>query len=209
MSFVEQIKEATVNGNANELSEIIKRIVATGIPPAEIIQNGLVEAMSIVGKGFQNGEIYLPEMVASAHAMKTALEILKSAMVGKDIKTIATVVIGTVKGDLHDIGKNLVGIMMEAGGCKVIDLGIDVSAQRFIEAVKTHRPHFLGLSALLTTTMPAMKETIETLGREGLREKIKVLVGGAPITQKYAMAIGADGFAANLGEVEGLLKSFL
>jgi 5-methyltetrahydrofolate--homocysteine methyltransferase len=148
-------------------------------------------------------------MLIAARAMKAGLEKLKPLMVGEEVKALATVVLGTVKGDLHDIGKNLVGIMMEGAGMKVIDLGVDIAPEKFAEAVKNEKPGFIGLSALLTTTMPAMKQTIDALEKEGIRDSVKVLVGGAPVTQKFADEIGADGYAENAAEVVDSVKSML
>jgi 5-methyltetrahydrofolate--homocysteine methyltransferase len=148
-------------------------------------------------------------MLIAARAMKAGLAKLKPLMVEGDVKTLATVVLGTVKGDLHDIGKNLVGIMMEGAGMKVFDVGVDISPEKFVEAVKENKPQFVGLSALLTTTMPSMKETLEALEEAGVRGDVKVLVGGAPVTQKFAEEIGADGYAENAAEVVDRIKAML
>ena len=165
--------------------------------------------MAVVGEKFKNNEFYVPEMLISARAMKAGLEKLKPLMLGDEVNSLASVVLGTVKGDLHDIGKNLVGIMMEGSGCKVIDLGVDIAPEKFVEAVNIHQPQFLGMSALLTTTMPSMKETIEALEAAGIRSSVKVLIGGAPVTKNFADEIGADDYAENAAEVVDKIKAML
>jgi len=209
MAVLDEIKDATIAGNRDKTVEAIDQALADGNAPGDIIQNGLIEAMAVVGEKFKNNEIYVPEMLIAARAMKAGLAKLKPMMVGEEMKSLATVVLGTVKGDLHDIGKNLVGIMMEGAGMNVIDLGVDISPEKFAEAVKNEKPGFIGLSALLTTTMPAMKQTIDALENEGIRKDVKVLVGGAPVTQKFADEIGADGYAENAAEVVDRVKELL
>jgi 5-methyltetrahydrofolate--homocysteine methyltransferase len=209
MAVLDELKEATITGNRDKTVEAVDQALSGGMSPGDIIQNGLIEAMTVVGEKFKNNEIYVPEMLIAARAMKAGLEKLKPMMVGDEVKALATVVLGTVKGDLHDIGKNLVGIMMEGAGMKVVDLGVDIAPDKFAEAVKNEKPEFIGLSALLTTTMPAMKETIAALEKEGIRGDVKVLVGGAPVTQKFADEIGADGYAENAAEVVDRVKEML
>jgi 5-methyltetrahydrofolate--homocysteine methyltransferase len=209
MPVIDEIKEWTIAGSMEKTISAIDRAISQGISPADIIQDGLIEAMAVVGDKFRSNEIYVPEMLIAARAMKAGLAKLKPMMVGDEVRTLATVVLGTVRGDLHDIGKNLVSIMMEGSGCKVIDLGVDIAPDKFVEAVAAHRPEFIGMSALLTTTMPAMKETIAALKAAGKRESVKVLVGGAPVTQKYADDIGADGYAENAAEVVDKIKALL
>ena len=209
MAVIDEIKEATISGNREKTTTAIDQALADGMAPGEVIQTGLIAAMAVVGEKFKNNEIYVPEMLIAARAMKAGLAKLKPLMVDGDVDALATVVLGTVKGDLHDIGKNLVGIMMEGAGCKIYDLGVDISPEKFTEAVKEHKPQFIGMSALLTTTMPAMKETIEALENAGIRKDVKVLVGGAPVTQKFADEIGADGFAENAAEVVDSIKSMI
>lgn len=201
--------EATIAGDLDNTLSEIDQALNSGVAPGDIIQNGLIKAMDVVGQKFKNNEIYMPEMLVAARAMKAGLSKLKPLIVGDDVKTLASVVLGTVKGDLHDIGKNLVGIMLEGAGCKVTDLGVGVSPEDFVAAVKTHRPQFLGLSALLTTTMPGLKLTIEALENAGLRQEVKVLVGGAPVTQKYSDQIGADGYAANAAEAVDKIRALV
>jgi 5-methyltetrahydrofolate--homocysteine methyltransferase len=188
---------------------LTKQAIDEGIEADRIIQEGLIAAMVVVGKEFGEGKIYIPEMLIAARAMKSGLEVVKPLLVGGKIKSIAKVVLGTVKGDLHDIGKNLVGMMLEGCGVEVIDLGVDVSPEKFVEALKTHQPQFVGMSALLTTTMTAMEVTIKALEESGLRQNVKVLVGGAPVTQAFADEIGADGFGSSASEAMDLIKEAL
>lgn len=209
MNLLEEIKIAVVSGNSEETVAGIHRAISKNITPGDIIQMGLIEAMAVVGEQFKNSEIYVPEMLIAARAMKSGLQILKPLMVGSDVKSLASVVIGTVKGDLHDIGKNLVGTMMEGAGCRVIDLGVDIAPEEFVEAVDVHKPDFLAMSALLTTTMPMMRETIATLEKNGKRRAVKVLIGGAPISQKFADEIDADGYAGNAAEAVDKIKAMV
>jgi len=209
MNLLDEIKHSVVSGKMEETIAGINTAISTGIAPGDIIRMGLIEAMTVVGEQFKNSKIYVPEMLIAARAMKTGLQILKPLMVGSEVKSLASVVIGTVKGDLHDIGKNLVGIMMEGAGCKVTDLGVDIAPEKFVEAVNVHNPDFLAMSALLTTTMPAMRETIAALEKNGKRNLVKVLIGGAPISQKFADEIGADGYAGNAAEAVDKIKAMV
>ena len=209
MSEFQTVEAATIAGDSELTVHSIRQLLDGDIPPVDIIQKGLILAMAVVGDKFKKNEIYVPEMLMAAKAMKAGLEELKPLLVNEDLETLATVVIGTVKGDLHDIGKNLVGIMLEGAGCKVIDLGVDLEPEQFVAAVLEYKPQFLGLSALLTTTLPAMKATIDALKEAGVREDVKVLVGGAPVTQKYADSIHADGFAENAAEAVDKIKAML
>ena len=209
MAVLDEIKAATIAGNMDNTVAGIEQALSEGMSPGDIVQNGLIEAMGVVGEKFKTNEIYVPEMLIAARAMKAGLAKLKPLMVEGDVKTLATVVLGTVKGDLHDIGKNLVGIMMEGAGMQVFDVGVDISPEKFVEAVKENKPQFVGMSALLTTTMPSMKETLEALEEAGLRGDVKVLVGGAPVTQKFAEDIGADGYAENAAEVVDRIKAMI
>jgi 5-methyltetrahydrofolate--homocysteine methyltransferase len=209
MNRLDEIKHSVVSGKMEETIDGINMAISTGIAPGDIIRMGLIGAMTVVGEQFKNSEIYVPEMLIAARAMKAGLQILKPLMVGNEAKSLAAVVIGTVKGDLHDIGKNLVGIMMEGAGCKVIDLGVDIAPEKFVEAVNVHKPDFLAMSALLTTTMPAMRETIAALEKNGKRGLVRVLVGGAPISQKFADEIGADGYADNAAEAVDKIKALV
>jgi len=209
MSVMDQIKDATITGNHNGVAEFTRQALSEGVSPATVIQEGLIPAMAIVGDKFKNGDIFVPEMLVAARAMKAGLAILKPLMVGAEVKNSAKVVLGTVKGDLHDIGKNLVGIMLEGAGMEVIDLGVDIPPEKFIGAIKDHQPGFVAMSALLTTTMPNMQATIEALKAEGLRDSVKVLVGGAPVSEEFAAKIGADGYADNAAAAVDKIKEFL
>jgi len=209
MSILMEVKEATLAGDQGRVSALTKQAIDEGIEADRIIQEGLIGAMVVVGKEFGEGKIYIPEMLIAARAMKSGLEVVKPLLVGGKIKSIAKVVLGTVKGDLHDIGKNLVGMMLEGFGVEVIDLGVDVSPEKFVEALKTHQPQFVCMSALLTTTMLSMEVTIKALEESGLRQKVKVLVGGAPVTQAFADEIGADGYGSSASEAMALIKEAL
>ena len=209
MNNITQIKEATIAGNMPQVIELTDLALKTGVGPEDLIQQGFIPAMEVVGDKFATGEIYVPEMLLAARAMKAALDKVKPLLVGKEIKTLGKAVIGTVQGDMHDIGKNLVAMMFEGSGFEVIDLGVDVLPDEFIDAVKNHSPDLIGLSALLTTTMNSMEMTIVKLVEAGLRDGVKVLVGGAPVSQLFADEIGADGYAANAGEAVKLAKKLL
>jgi 5-methyltetrahydrofolate--homocysteine methyltransferase len=209
MPLLEEIKESTIDGDADKTVELVRKAINDGIGIDHIIQNGLTAAMEVVGELFSENEIFVPEMLVAARAMQEGLKVVKPYIRADEVKSLATVVIGSVKGDLHDIGKNLVGMLLEGSGCKVIDVGIDVSAEKFIEAVREHQPQFLALSALLTTTMPQMKLVIDALKEANLNQKVKVLIGGAPVTQKFADEIGADGYAADAGAAVKKIKELL
>jgi methylmalonyl-CoA mutase cobalamin-binding domain/chain len=197
MSKIQEIAEAIEAGKGKNVQDLITAAMGEGMKPMEIMQ-GMIDAMGAVGEKFKTGEIYVPEMLIAARAMKKGLEVLKPCLVGESGATVGKFVIGTVAGDLHDIGKNLVAMMAESQGFEVIDLGVDVKAEKFIEALKANPDcRVLGISALLTTTMPAVKETINALTAAGVRAQVKVMVGGAPITQRFVDDIGADGFAAD------------
>ncbi len=209
MSILMEVKEATLAGDQDRVSALTKQAIDEGIEADQIIQEGLIGAMVVVGKEFGENKIYIPEMLIAARAMKSGLEVVKPLLVGGKMKSIAKVVLGTVKGDLHDIGKNLVRMMLEGVGVEVIDLGVDVSPEKFVEALKTHQPQFVGMSALLTTTMTSMEVTIKALEESGLRKNVKVLVGGAPVTQAFADEIGADGFGKSASEAIDRIKEAL
>jgi 5-methyltetrahydrofolate--homocysteine methyltransferase len=204
-----EIKEATMIGEQHTVEELTRKAIEQSADAEQIIQDGFISAMSVVGEKFGNGEIYIPEMLRAARAMKCGMEILKPLLVGNKVHTLAKVVIGTVKGDMHDIGKNLVGMMLEGSGFEVVDLGIDVSVDKFVDAVKQYHPRFLAMSALLTTTMEKMKMIIEALEEAGLRQGVSVFVGGAPVNQGFADEIGADGFGINAGQAAELMKRML
>jgi 5-methyltetrahydrofolate--homocysteine methyltransferase len=191
---MEKLREAVVAGKVKDTTERVQQLLLEGTAPDVMMNDAMIPAMDVVGDLFQKGEFYLPEMLMAAKAMKAGLEILKPRMVQGEATSAGTVVIGTVRGDMHDIGKNLLSIALEGAGFKVVDLGIDVSPEAFVESVKEHQPQVLGLSALLTTTMIAMREVIEAVQEAGLRDTVKVMIGGAPVTREYADEIGADFF---------------
>jgi len=202
-----KIQNATIKGDQEQVVKLTHQFIAEGRDPDEIIQNGYIPAMEFVGDKYSNGEFFVPEMLMAARAMKSALEILKPLLVSQGTGKQATFVLGTVRGDLHDIGKNLVGMMLEGANINVIDLGVNVMPESFLDAVEKHAPQFVGLSALLTTTIDAMRETVKLLKNANL--KVKILVGGAPITQKFADEIGADGYAEDAGEAVKRVKEML
>jgi len=187
--------EKILAGDREGIEALTKEAVGKGTSVAKIINEYLMPAMEEVGRQYEEGEMFIPEMLMAAHAMQAGMAILKPLIVGDEVKTAGGVVIGTVQGDLHDIGKSLVGMMLESAGFEVHDLGTDVAPARFVAAVRDEKPAILGLSAMLTTTMPNMKATIDALKEAGLREKVLVLVGGAPLTSEFASSIGADGYA--------------
>jgi len=209
MDLVTQIQQNVIEGNAPGTQTLVKQALSTGIPAEQILNEGLIAAMRQVGKLFEEGEYYVPEMLIAARAMKGGLDLLRPALAAANVQAIGKIVVGTVQGDLHDIGKNLVAMMMEGAGFEVIDLGVDVTPEKFVEAVKAHQPQLVGCSALLTTTMPKMKATIDALHAAGVRNNVKVLVGGAPVTTKYASEIGADAFAADASAAANVAKSLL
>lgn len=192
---LQELKENVIKGDRNGTQDLVDQALGQGIEAGIILKEALIPAMDEVGARFEKGDFFVPEMLIAARAMKTGIEILKPLLTESGVDSAGKVVIGTVKGDLHDIGKNLVGLMLEGGGFEVIDLGTDVSVEKFIEAVKSEKPHLLGMSALLTTTMTSAGEVIQALEKEGLRDQIKVMFGGAPVTQAYTEKIGADGYA--------------
>lgn len=206
---LDAIFEGILNGDMGIVPEQVQEALDAGLAPESILKEGMIAAMAEVGSLFEEGEIFVPEMLISARAMKAGLAILKPHLVESGVEPIGKVVIGTVQGDMHDIGKNLVGMMMEGAGFAVIDLGVDVSPQQFTDAVTENKPDFVALSALLTTTMPQMKKTIDAVKAVDLAGKVKFLVGGAPVTDKFSRQIGADGFAADASQAASLAKSFL
>lgn len=209
MDVVTQIRTNVIEGNAPETLELVKQALTNGIPAEQILNEGLIAAMAHVGKLFEEGEYYVPEMLIAARAMKGGLELLRPALAAAKVQAIGKIVIGTVQGDLHDIGKNLVAMMMEGAGFEVIDLGVDVTPEKFVEAIHAHQPQLVGCSALLTTTMPKMKATINAIERAGIRSRVKVLVGGAPVTARYASEIGADAYAPDASAAASIAKSLL
>jgi 5-methyltetrahydrofolate--homocysteine methyltransferase len=203
------IYEAVIRGDAASVQQDLQAALDSGVAAEDILKQGLIPAMQEVGDLFEKGEYFVPEMLISARAMQSGLELLKPLLISAEVQSTGKVVLGTVQGDLHDIGKNLVGMMLEGAGFELVDLGADVSPQEFAQAVREHQPDILAMSALLTTTMPAMKTTIDVLEGAGLRSQVKVMVGGAPITDEYANQIGADGFAPDASRAASLATKFV
>ena len=205
---LKELYEAILEGQRDAAEDSVEAALQAGVPAGEVL-DVMVKAMGEVGRLFEEGEYFVPEMLIAARAMKTGMSILKPELVDADIQPTGKIIAGTVKGDLHDIGKNLVCMMLEGAGFTVVDLGTDVSPEMFVAAVQEHEPDFVAMSALLTTTMPNMQYTIEALKDGGLRDTVKVLIGGAPITQAYAEKIGADGYAPDASRAVRLAKSLL
>ena len=209
MVDLNDISEALQKGDAEKVEELVKKSLEENLSPKKILEDGLIKGMGIIGAKFKKNEVYVPEVLIAARAMHAGMNILKPKLIETGVKNIGKVAIGTVKGDLHDIGKNLVKMMLEGAGFEVIDLGIDVSADKFVEAVKEHKPNIIAMSALLTTTMVNMPEVIKALEAAGLREKVKIMIGGAPITQNYADQIGADGYSPDAASAVDNAKTFI
>ncbi|EHQ87582.1 cobalamin B12-binding domain-containing protein [Desulfosporosinus youngiae] len=209
MASYSELAQSVVKGNEGQVKEQVNALVAAGNNPMEIINEGLIAGMNIVGPRFKAGDMFVPEVLMSARSMAAGVEIVKPLIADGDMKSQGKVIIGTVKGDLHDIGKNLVGMMVESSGLEVVNLGVDISADTFVAAVKEHNPDVVALSALLTTTMANMKDTIEVLTENGLRDKIKIIVGGAPVSKEFADSIGADGFAPDAASAADLCKELI
>jgi len=209
MSILEDIAQAVVSGDRPKVLELTQKGASDGMDLMTIINQGLVAGMDIVGPRFKNGDMFIPEVLQSAAAMHAGMDLLKPRLKGKALEAKGVVILGTVEGDRHDIGKNLVSMMLEAGGFKVINLGVDILAKTFVDAAVDNKAQIIGLSALLTTTMPAMKEVIEILKEKGKRDKVKVIVGGAPVSQKFSDVIGADGYAPDAASSVDLCKKLL
>jgi len=195
--ILSQIAENVIKGKAPIVKELVQKAIDAGIPVKEILDNGLIAGMGIVAQRFKSNEFYVPEVLITARAMNTGMGLLKPLLKAAGVQPRGTVIVGTVKGDLHDIGKNLVCMMLEGAGFNVVDLGVNADENKFIAAIKEHRPQLLGMSALLTTTMGSMKTTIDAIKAAGIRENVKVMIGGAPVTQSFSDEIGADGYAAD------------
>ena len=207
--LVEQMHNDLYDGMKAEIVEGTNILLARGFSATKVLDDALVAGMKIVGIDFRDGILFVPEVLLAANAMKAGMEILRPLLAETGAEPVGKVVIGTVKGDIHDIGKNLVGMMLEGAGFEVVDLGINTDADKFINALNEHKPDILGMSALLTTTVPQQKVVIEALKREGLFDSIKVMVGGAPVTQEWADEIGADGFAPDAPEAVSRAKTRL
>lgn len=205
----EKFHTALSQGRIDDVKQLTQEALETGESAETVLKGGLIQAMDRIGVKFKNGEIYIPEVLIAARAMHAGMAILKPILSKSTTTLTAKILVGTVKGDLHDIGKNLVIMMLEGGGFEVVDLGIDVPQNKFIEAIREHQPQVVGLSALLTTTMKEMKDTIQAIKQAGLKEKVKIIVGGAPVTEKFAREIGADGYAPDAASAVDLVKSQL
>jgi 5-methyltetrahydrofolate--homocysteine methyltransferase len=209
MVDLQQLYDAILKGDAKTSAAVTREALNAGVPPMDIVSQYMVPAMDRVGRMFECEEYYVPELLLAARAMKAALDPMRPILAASGAKAAGKVVIGTVRGDLHDIGKNLVASLLEGGGFEVVDLGADVPAEKFIEAVCSSGANIVALSALLTTTMPGMPSTIEALKQAGIRDRVKVMIGGAPVTQQYATQIGADGFAENASAAVTLARNLV
>lgn len=209
MAIYEQIAEEVVKGQAPTVKEFVQQALSQNISAEDILNNGLVAGMNVVSEKFKNNEFFIPEVLVSARAMHAGLDILKPLLAEANVKAKGKVVIGTVKGDLHDIGKNIVGMMLQGAGYEIVDLGADVPKEKFVEFTKKEEAQVVGMSALLTTTMIYMKEIIQALKDAGLKDKVKVIIGGAPVTQAYADQIEADGYAPDAASAVDLAKNLL
>ena len=209
MADFEGLADGVIKGEIERVADLTRKAVEEGTDPMEIINKGLMKGMNVVGERFKAGEMFVPEVLMSAKAMTAGMEIVKPLIVGGGLPSKGKVILGTVKGDLHDIGKKLVGMIMESAGIEVIDLGTDVAPEDFAASIKEKEPDVIGMSALLTTTMLAMKDTIEVLEEEGIRGKVKVIVGGAPVTKDFADEIGADGWAPDAVSAKDLVLKLM
>jgi corrinoid protein of di/trimethylamine methyltransferase len=209
MQDLKPLHEAILNGDAKTAKATTEAALAAGVAPLTLVQEYMMPAMSEVGRRFECNEYFVPELLLAARAMKAALELIRPLLAASGAQPVARIALGTVKGDLHDIGKNLVAAMLEGGGYEVIDLGVNVTPEQFIAAVREKGANIIAMSALLTTTMPSMKIIVDALKQAGVREQVKVLVGGAPITQKFADEIGADGFSESAAGAVAAAKKVL
>ncbi len=209
MADLQALAEAVINGDRDEAARLAQKAVDEGVAPESIVNDGMIVGMNEVGRRFKANEFYVPEVLIAARAMHGGMDVVKPLLAKSGIEPRGRVVIGTAQGDLHDIGKNLVAMMLEGGGFEVIDIGVDVSPDQFLEAISEHSPNVVAMSALLTTTMPGMKDTIEALDAAGVRDQIKVMIGGAPVTQDYADEIGADGYAADAASAVDLTAELM
>lgn len=208
-SDLKRIKETLLIGDGTKLTELVQRAVDLNVPANEILNDALIAGMDIVGERMENGDMFIPEVLRAAQAMRQSLEILKPLLSEEDSAGIGKVALDTVKGDLHDIGKNLVKVMLEAAGFEVVDMGVDITPDAFVETIRTEKPNIVALSALLTTTMPMMQQTIRSIEESGMRKSVRIIVGGAPVSQGFADEIGADGYAPDAGSASKLAKSIL
>jgi len=208
MSRLEQITQALLNTDGENLNTLVKAALDNGIEAKDILNQGLIPAMDIVGEKMESGDMFIPEVLMAARVMAGSVEILKPLLSDDEFSAGGIVIIGTVKGDLHDIGKNLVAMMMESSGLTVHDLGVDIVPEDFVKTIKEKNANILCMSALLTTTMPMMKQTIDAVVETGVRDQVKIMIGGAPVTQSFADEIGADAFAADAGSAAKAAKAF-
>ena len=206
MTDLKALHDAVVDGDAKSAKALTDAAIKAGVQPGDLLGKALIPAMDEVGRRFECNEYFVPELLISARAMKGSMELIRPLLAKSGIQPVGKVAIGTVKGDLHDIGKNLVAAMLEGGGFEIIDLGVDVSPEKFVAAVSEKGANLIALSALLTTTMPSMKDTLAALNAAGLRNKVKVMIGGAPITDAYAKEIGADGYSDNASSAVQLAR---
>jgi 5-methyltetrahydrofolate--homocysteine methyltransferase len=206
--IIQAIYDGVIDGQSPLVKEKVSEALEAGLPPADILNEGMIAAMAEVGRRFEEGEYYVPEMLIAARAMQSGMALLKPHLLQSDIKSAGKVAIGTVKGDLHDIGKNLVAMMLEGAGFEIQDLGTDVAAEKFVEAAR-NGAGVIAMSALLTTTMTNMKATIAALEEAGVRRDVKVMIGGAPVTESYAQQIGADGYAVDASRAVAVAKSLV
>ena len=208
-AIYERLATAVLEGKEDRVPELVQKGLDEGLLPKDILDNGLIVGMNEVGARFKRGDMFVPEVLMAAKSMQAGLTVLRPELVASGAQLIGTIVMGTVKGDLHDIGKNLVGMLCEGAGFEVIDLGFNVEPETCIEAIKQHQPHIVGLSAMLTTTMRAMAQTIKAIEEAGLRDQVKVMVGGAPVDAAFAERIGADGYGSNAPAGSDLAKKFV
>jgi 5-methyltetrahydrofolate--homocysteine methyltransferase len=209
MELTKKLLEAVIRGDAAETEQLVRQAIAADLDLEELLASAMIPAMDEVGARFARGEFFIPELMISARAMKAGMTLIRPRLAASEVRPAGRVVIGTVFGDQHDIGKNLVASMLEGGGFEVIDLGFDVAPQRFVDAAVEHQANIIGMSALLTTTMPAMRFVIEEVEKASLRERTKIMIGGAPITQRFADEIDADGYAEDAGSAVTLARSLV
>ena len=209
MVDLNELKENVINGKADKVKELTQKALDEGQDIEKVLNEALIGGMDTVGEKFKRNEFYVPEMLISARAMKAGMAVLRPILADKGVKGLGKVVIGTAQGDLHDIGKNLVGMMLEGAGFEIINLGTDVPSEKFVEAVKENNAQLIGVSALLTTTMLSMKDVVKAVEKEGLKDKVKIMIGGAPVTQNYADEIGADGYAPDAASPVDRAKEIL
>ncbi len=209
MAQLQELSDAIIKGDRNAAGELTDALLSAGTAAKEVLDGGLIRGMAVVGEKFKNNEFYVPEVLVAARAMSAAMEKIRPQLVAAKVEPVGTVAIGTVRGDLHDIGKNLVAMMLEGAGFEIVDLGVDCGPDDFVGAVKEKSANLIAMSALLTTTMPAMQDTVEALEAAGIRDKAKVIIGGAPVTDKFAEQIGADGYAPDAASGVDIAKEVL